>query len=307
MSKRAVFSLVIAAIAVALAGCDKLNSLIPGLPGSSSKTQPFAVAAVKGTLVAKINNIPVTLENLNQEIDSYNAVVPADRQDLKVTTREQKLNYLKNEVVRRLLLYQEASKRGLENNPDVAKALEKTKIDLLVMQLVREEAKDATVTSKEVEDYYNTYKDKDVLKMPEERQIGEIVIATEQDANAILIQLLQGADFAAVAKERSIAPSASKGGDLGFIQKGKKFPQFDEVAFVPSLEVGKLSNVVKGPDGYYILKLEAKRGGEQKPLSEMWDDIKSGLTFLKQQKKIEDLIGKLSRDAKVEIREEEIK
>jgi hypothetical protein len=39
----------------------------------------------------------------------------------------------------------------------------------------------------------------------------------------------------------------------------------------------------------------------------MWDDIKKGLTFLKQQQKIEDLVGKLSRAAKLEIYEGEIK
>jgi hypothetical protein len=53
--------------------------------------------------------------------------------------------------------------------------------------------------------------------------------------------------------------------------------------------------------------LEAKRGGKQKPLSEMWDDINRGLVFLKQQKVIEDLIGKLSRDAKIEVTDGEIK
>ena len=79
------------------------------------------------------------------------------------------------------------------------------------------------------------------------------------------------------------------------------------MAFSDSLEVGKISNIFKAPDGYAIIKLEAKRGGKQKSLSEIWDNIKSGLTFLKQQKKIEDLIGKLSRDSKLEFYEGEIK
>jgi hypothetical protein len=39
----------------------------------------------------------------------------------------------------------------------------------------------------------------------------------------------------------------------------------------------------------------------------MWDDIKRGLTFLKQQQVVEDLIGKLSREAKIEVNEGEIK
>jgi parvulin-like peptidyl-prolyl isomerase len=61
-----------------------------------------------------------------------------------------------------------------------------------------------------------------------------------------------------------------------------------------------------GPDGYYIVKLEAKRGGEQKSLSEMREYIEKALTFLKQQQRIEDIIGKISRETKIEIYEREI-
>jgi parvulin-like peptidyl-prolyl isomerase len=225
---------------------------------------------------------------------------------MKITTTKQKVDYLKNEVIRRVLLYQAALAKGLDRKEEVIKALEKTKQDLLVMELVRQEAEKIDVSSAEVEDYYNTYKEQ--LKEPEERQIREIVVSTEAEAKDILIQLLQGADFATLAKERSKSASAKDGGDLGFISKGKKFAQFDNVGFSDTLEVGKTSNIFKGSDGsYYILKLEGKRGGKQKSLSEMWDDIKRGLTFLKQQQRIETLITNLSKDAKLEIYEGEIK
>ncbi|MBM3243965.1 MAG: hypothetical protein FJZ12_03930 [Candidatus Omnitrophica bacterium] len=178
-------------------------------------------------------------------------------------------------------------------------------MQLLVLELIKNETDKIDVTSKEIEDYYNTFKDQ--LKEPEERQVREIVVNNEREANDILVSLLQGGDFATIAKERSKAATAKQGGDLGFIAKGKKFTQFDEVAFSDVLDVGRTSSVFKGPDGYYIIKLEAKKGGKQKSLSELWDDIKRGLTFLKQQQKIEELIGKLSRDAKIEVYEGEIK
>ncbi len=56
-----------------------------------------------------------------------------------------------------------------------------------------------------------------------------------------------------------------------------------------------------------MLKVEAKRGGKQKPISEVWDDIKKILLAAKQQQKIDELIGKLSREAKIEVYEGEIK
>ena len=283
-------------------GCGKLTT------ASGRKIElklPAQTAQPKGPIVAKVNNIQIGLDDFNQEVDIYNANVPADKPELKISTREQKINYLKNEIVRRTLLYQDALDKGLDRNEDVVKALEKTKMDLLVLQLIKEVAQKVDVSSKEIEDYYNNYKEQ--LKEPEERQIREMVLASEQDAKDVLIQLLQGADFATLAKDHSRSASAKDGGDLGFIKKGVKSAQFDTVAFSDSLEAGKISSIFKGPDGYYIIRLEAKRGGKQKPLADMWDDIKRGLTFLKQQQAIEDLIGKLSRDAKIEIYEGEIK
>jgi parvulin-like peptidyl-prolyl isomerase len=97
---------------------------------------------------------------------------------------------------------------------------------------------------------------------------------------------------------------------MGFIkrgEKGDKFPQFDTVAFSDTLEAGKVSSFFKGPDGYYILKLEVKRGGRQKSKIDVWDDIKQWLTIIKQQDKIETLITKLSQEAKLEFYEGEIK
>jgi len=278
-----------ALIGVGLIGCDNFDFL-KAKKTEAKKGLPERV--VRGTIVAQVGSVPITLEEINQEIDFYNADVPADKPEQKITTREQKINYLKNELVRRALLYQEALNRGLDRNEDVVNALGKAKMNMLVLQLVKNETENVDVNSKEIEDYYETYKEQ--LKEPEERQIREIVISSEQDARDILIQLLQGADFATLAKERSKSTSAKNGGDIGFISRGKKSAAFDEVAFSDSLEVGKISTIFRCPDGYYILKLEAKKGGKVRSLSDMWDDIKRGLTFLKKQKKMEDLIGKLS-------------
>jgi len=302
MKRNLLFCMILGLVFMGILGCDKFK------PAAAKKTEVKAAAVVpevKGTIIAKINNIPIGLEDFNQEVEIVNANVPDDRPELKITTREQKINYLKNDVVRRTLFYQSALDKGLDRNKDVLVALDKTKMQLLVMELIKQVSQKVEVSSKEIEDYYNTYKEQ--LKEPEERQIREIVLATEQEARDILIQLLQGADFATLASSNSKSASAKDGGDLGFIKKGVKSPQFDAAAFVDSLEVGKISNIFKIPDGYSIIKLEGKRGGKQKPLSEMWDDLKKGLVFLKQQQVLEEMIGELSRNAKIEIHEEQIK
>jgi len=290
------------AVLILIFGCDSLSFLNPKKP-QIVKERPRI--AVSGKVIARVDDIPITLEELNQDITDFNETVPQDKPEQKITTKEQKVEFVRERLVRRALLYEEALRRGLDSSADVVQALERTKMDLLVVKLVKEETDKVEVTSKEIEDAYNTYKDQ--LREPEERQIREIVVSSEQDAKDVLVQLLQGADFATLAKERSKAASSKQGGDLGFISKGDKFAQFDEVAFSNMLDVGKTSNIFKGPQGYYILKLEAKRGGKQKTLSELWDDIKRTLTFLKQQQKLEELVNNVSKTAKININEGEIK
>ena len=286
-------------------GCDKLAS-ISKKPDTQIPAEQDAIKTT-GTVVAKVNGVPITLEDLNEDIKNFNAMVPTDKPEMKITTRDQKVSYLKEEMVRKLLLSQESAKRGLARNEEVVKALDKYRAELLVMEIAKQELSKIDVTPKEIEDYYNTYKDQ--LKVPEERRIREIVVPAEAEANEILVQLLQGADFAAKAADRSKATSAKSGGDSGFIRADNttRFPKFMSIAFSDTLDVGKVSNVFKGPDGFYIIKIEEKRGGEQKTLQELWDDIKRALTFLKQQEKINGLIGKLTGQSKIEILEGEIK
>jgi peptidyl-prolyl cis-trans isomerase C len=298
------FSLLISLVffVVLFSGCDKLDFLNYGKTQGVKKS---GARGSKGTVIGKVGNIPLTLEDMNQDISSYNEIVSVDQPDKKIVTRDQKIDYVRNEMVRRALLYQEALNRGLDKDEEVASVLEKTKMELTVLKLMKDETDNIDVTPKEVEEAYNANKEQ--FKEPEERNIREIVVGSEQDAKDILIQLLQGANFATLAKERSKSSSSKNGGDLGFISKGKKFSQFDAVAFSDTLDVGKTSSIFKGPDGYYIIKLEAKKGGKQASLSELYEDIKRRLVFLNKQQKLEDLINRLSKTNKIVINEGEIR
>jgi len=284
--------------AYVLCGCDKL------FPPHTQKTTSLICntktsAAKEETAVARVNDTVVTVGALDQEVQLFNSLVPENRPERRIVTPEQKIDFLKRELLRRILLYQEALKKGLDKTVPMQRTLERAKQEILAVALVKQETAQVEVSSAEIEDYYNKFKAE--LKEPEERRVREIVVPTEVEAKDILIELLKGADFATLAKERSRSSSAAKGGDLGFLTQGKTFSQFDAVAFAESLEVGQYSNIFKGPDGYYIISLEAKRGGQQRSLSELWEDIKRTLSFVKQQQHLEELIAKLSREAKIEI------
>lgn len=301
--------ILIAVICVGLLsiGCDK----IPILAKKALKSETKNMTPVSGKIVATIGNFNISAEDLNKEVDDYNKILEANRMASgKIDTKEKKLTYLRNELIRKYMLYQEALDRGMDKNEEINRILEKEKVDLLVAELVRTELKKIEVSSKEIEDFYS--ENKELLKEPEQRKILEIVTETEDQAKQVYIELLKGTDFGALARQYSKAPTAANGGDVGFLaldpdpKKRTKFDKFYEAGFAPSLEAGGISNIFKGPDGFYIIKLDSIKKSETKSLSELWDNIKSWLLFEKQQKAIKDLADKLAGETKVQVYEEKV-
>jgi parvulin-like peptidyl-prolyl isomerase len=93
-----------------------------------------------------------------------------------------------------------------------------------------------------------------------------ILVATEDEAKAILAQIREGADFATLAQTYSIDVSTrDRGGDLGFFPRGLLLaPELEEVAF--SLSPGQVSGVVSSELlGYHILQVLER---EDRPLDE---------------------------------------
>lgn len=279
-------------------GCEKLEKL--QFAAKKKIPQP------QGTVIAKVDNLPVTSEQLDQEIQNYNQQI--NNPAAQINTREQKLVYLNEELIRRHLFYLDAKARGLDQRPKVQEILRNLEINVLANQVMQDEVGNITVTSSEVENFYDIYKDQ--YQQAEERKIREIAVDSEQEAKDALIELLRGADFVTLATQRSRAESAGKGGDLGFIKKGQRgadFAAFDEIAFSRSLTTGQTSTIFKAKNRYYIIKVEAIRGGQARPLSEVWDEINKNVLFLKQQQKLQEITSRLLKNNKVVIYEDKIK
>ena len=289
-------------------GCDKLPFIGSTNQAKQSKQKP----PVGETVVAKVGNFYITAADLNKEIDNFNSLASAQKLDNnKIDTAEKKVKYLRDELVRKYILYQEALDRGLDKRPEIVKELDAVKMNLLVTELLRKEIEKIEVSSKDIEDFYG--QNKDSLKEPEQRKILEIMTPTEDEAKQVYIELLKGTDFSSMARQYSKAKTAANGGEVGFMvynvspEKRMRPDKFYEVAFSPSLETGSTSSIFKGPDGFYIIKLDSIKKSETKTLTELWDNIKSWLLFDKQQKTIVELANKLSGETKIEIYEEKVK
>lgn len=307
MPKRTVLSLlaIFFLCLIILPGCDLMENLFPGKFSSAPKvtgktttaTTPAADSGepVLGTVLARVNNAVITLESFDEKVKNVEALSP----DIKINTLDAKKAYL-NDLVTQELLLQEARARGIDKKKDIKDAIDEFKKQVLVRQLVMDETTGIAIEPSEIETFYNQYKKE--FAAPEEIKAREIVVSSEAAAKEILISLLQGGDFVAIAKERSIAPSAGSGGDLGIVKKGAKFDKFYEV--ISTLEPGQVSQIFKGPEGFYIVKVDQKKGGTVPPLTEVYDQIKNGLLQQKTAARIQELTEKIKREAKIDIKED---
>ena len=160
------------------------------------------------------------------------------------------INYLVDVIV----LSQAAEKQKLGDRPDVKRRLAFDHNRLLMESLLQDSGKSALSDEAERKVYDEAVKQ---VKNEEEVHARHILVPTEDEAKAILAQLKGGADFAALAKEKSKDPGAAEGGDLGYFTKEQMVPEFAEVAF--KLGKGQLSDPVKTQFGWHIIKVEDKR------------------------------------------------
>ncbi len=142
------------------------------------------------------------------------------------------------------------------------------KKNLMSQKLQEKKFGTVDATRREVEDFYNKFKDS-LGVIPEKVQIAhifrnptasnEMKEKYKEKAQAILDSIKAGADFATMAKKYSEDPgSASQGGDLGFVKRGVFYPEFESAAF--ALEPGQISEVIESPVGYHIIQMIERRG-----------------------------------------------
>ncbi|MCA0756440.1 peptidylprolyl isomerase [Paenibacillus sp. N4] len=146
-----------------------------------------------------------------------------------------------------------------------------TKINLTIRKILEPKT---DVTEAEIKEYYDA--NKESLGTPEQIQASHILVATKEEAEAILAELKKGADFATLAKEKSTDPgSKDNGGDLGFFGKGAMVAEFEEAAF--ALKVNEISGVVQTEHGFHIIKKTAEKAAVVPTLEEKKEEIRKQL------------------------------
>ncbi|MBT5157417.1 MAG: peptidylprolyl isomerase [Rhodobiaceae bacterium] len=229
--------------------------------------------------VATINGISITYEDLAMaEGELMNVISQMNEQ--------QRFEALLGYVMDRVLASEAAKKAGLENDPSFLQRNAFTKRqdlhDIFISKKLVEKITDA-----EVEAYYK----ENIVKgnRQEEVRARHILLDSKDMADAVLVSLKGGADFAQIAKERSKGPSGSSGGDLGYFSRESMVAEFSYAAF--KLKKGAISQPVKTQFGWHIIKLEDKR---KKPTPKL-EQVRGQIYQL--------LIGEARREIYEEMRE----
>jgi len=259
---------------LAVSGCDS--------GGKGASEDPVDTSAV----LATVNGEPITQAAVDNLIAQLPRPVHSDPEKARQLIME--------ELIRRKVLAQYATEWRLDRKLDVHLTLERQREAVLVGAARRQILEGAPViTDEQLRERY----EQEVEHGPkQEYRVRHIIVDSEDAARDIIAQLGKGADFAALAHERSTGPSKDEGGDLGWLGPGMVVPEF--FAAVQTLKAGEYTRTpVHTSFGWHVIKVEETRPLTPAPFEQVKEKIQ---TMLRQQQ-FEEKIEELRARADVEI------
>ena len=248
----------------------------------ASKSKP---AAAQGNTVAKVNGV----------------AVPRSRQDLMMQQQgargmpdnDQTRAMVRDELINREVLFQQAQKSGVGKRPEVQAQLDMARQEVMVSAYIRDWVKNNPISEADVQKEYERARAQTGDK---EYKARHILVETEEQAKNLIAELKKGGKFEDLATKNSKDPGrAQRGGDLDWNVPGTYDKQFADA--MVKLEKGKYTEVpVQTRFGFHIIQLDDVRPVKFPALAEVRPRINQQIT----QQKIDDLVKSLRAKAKVE-------
>lgn len=235
--------------------------------------------------MATVNGVAIPESLLEQNVRANVAQGQRDTPELR--------QILKDELINREILAQEAAKLGLDKTAEAKTQLAQLRQTLMVELLFNDFAKKNPITDVKIKAEYD--RRVEALKNEQEYKVGLIVTPTEDDAKALLARLNKGESFAKLAEQASLDPSKVRGGDVGWVLPAQILPAISNV--LVNLSIGNLAVApIRTQAGWNIIKLEDKRAYQAPGLNEAKNDIRQSLM---QQQRAE-FVKRLRDSAKVQ-------
>ncbi len=289
-------------------------------------------------VVVRVNGEPITQAALDKEMTRYQAQTSLPDQATDAGKMEAVRKKVLDGMVDRVLLLQESSRLGVSvseeqlegemkrfkerfSSPEqfetILAHMKLTEADLraeyrkrmLIRSLIeREVTPKVQVSEGEIQTFYD--QNPSLFQVPERVRASHILVKTDAQAGdqekakakekiqAIKKRVDAGEDFAKLAIENSDCPSAPKGGDLDYFQRGQMVAPFEDAAF--ALKPGETSDVVETQFGYHLIKIVDRQDAGTMSFVEMKSTIEEHLKQQKVSELLNAYLAELKSRAKME-------
>lgn len=226
--------------------------------------------------------------------------IPASRADVLIANQlaqgqantPELQNAVREELVRREVLSQEALKKGIDKKAEVQGQLDLARQGVLIGAYLNDYARNVKISDADVAKEYETIKG---ALGDKEYKARHILVEKEGEAKDIVEKLKKGEKFDDLAKASKDPGSKDKGGELGWANKASYVPPFAEA--MVKLEKGKYTEApVQSQFGWHVILLDDVRELKAPPL----DEVKPQIIQRMRQQAVEKHILNLRAKAKVE-------
>jgi peptidyl-prolyl cis-trans isomerase C len=234
--------------------------------------------------LAVVNGKPVPSSRADAMIKQMAAQGQQDSPQLRAMVKE--------ELVNREILMQEADKLGLSSSPEVKNQMEMARQSIVIRALVADYVKKNPVSEADMKAEYDKFK---AQAGDKEYHARHILVEKEDDAKAIIAKLKAGAKFEDLAKQSKDTGSAANGGDLDWAPPSAFVKPFSDAMI--ALQKGQITETpVQTQFGYHVIKLEDSRPAKVPSFEEVKPQIAESL----QQQKLQAYQQELKKKAKIQ-------
>jgi len=243
-----------------------------------------AAVPVMAQNLAVVNGKPVPSSRADAMIKQMAAQGQQDSPQLRAMVKE--------ELVNREILMQEADKLGLSSSPEVKNQMEMARQSIVIRALVADYVKKNPVSEADMKAEYDKFK---AQAGDKEYHARHILVEKEDDAKAIIAKLKAGAKFEDLAKQSKDTGSAANGGDLDWAPPSAFVKPFSDAMI--ALQKGQITETpVQTQFGYHVIKLEDSRPAKVPSFEEVKPQIAESL----QQQKLQAYQQELKKKAKIQ-------
>ncbi len=235
--------------------------------------------------VAKVNGVNIPQSRLDLLLKASNGKGQPDTPEVR--------NRLREALITREVMAQEAVKKGLDKNADVATALDLQRQEVLVNAYVQDYFKSNPINEDSMKKEYERIKSQLGEK---EYKARHILVKSEDEAKQLIAQIKKGGNFEKLAAEKSEDQGSKvRGGDLDWSAPGRYVKPFSDA--LVKLKKGQLTEApVQSPFGWHVIRLDDERPFK----APGYEELKPNLQQRMQQQALDKVIGDLRAKAKIE-------